>query len=92
MDWQTVIAYLFGLGLIYLFIRILYYPLKITTKIILNAIAGVLVLIIINIVGKLFASGTYTYFLPINPVTALIVGFLGIPGVVLLMVIKFFFS
>ncbi|MCK4258805.1 MAG: pro-sigmaK processing inhibitor BofA family protein [Halanaerobiales bacterium] len=87
MNWQTVIAYLFGLGLIYLFIRILYYPIKVTTKILLNAVVGILVLLLINLVGKFF-----TYSLSINPVTALVVGFLGIPGVVLLMLLKFFIS
>lgn len=85
MNWQVIIAYLFGLGLIYLFVWILYYPLKFTTKIILNGLAGVLVLVLINFVGTFFA-----FSIPINPVTALMVGFLGIPGVILLILLKFF--
>ncbi|AZR74403.1 SigmaK-factor processing regulatory BofA [Anoxybacter fermentans] len=84
MDWQTIIAYLFGLGLIYLFIWILYYPLKITTKIILNTLGGAILLIFLNLIGRFF-----NYIIPINPVTALVIGFLGIPGVILLIILKF---
>ncbi len=85
MDWQTLMAYLFGLGLIYLFIWILYYPLKWTTKVLLNVVFGIIILFVLNMIGNFIK-----YTLPINVVTALVVGFLGIPGVVLLIVIKYF--
>lgn len=84
MTIQTIIAYLFGLGLIYLFIWLMYYPLKITVKLILNALIGTVLLIVINLVGKFMG-----FIMPINIITILVGGFLGIPGVILLLVLKF---
>jgi len=45
---------------------------------------GVALLAFVNFLGR-FVLGIY---LPINPVTALVAGFLGIPGVVLLIALQ----
>jgi inhibitor of the pro-sigma K processing machinery len=57
---------------------------KIVLKIIYNAVIGGIVLIVINLVGKLFG-----FCMALNAVSALIVGILGIPGIALLIVLKF---
>lgn len=85
MDIQVVVAYIFGLVLIYLLARVLMLPVRILLRLVYNALVGALLLALVNFVGS-YVIGVY---LPINPVTALIAGFLGIPGVVLLIVLQY---
>lgn len=74
-------AYAFGLALILLLGLFLVIPLKVVLRLIYNGLIGGVSLWLINLVGSFF--GVY---LPITVWTALIVGFLGVPGVVLLLV------
>lgn len=84
MDASTVAAYAFGLFLLYIVAYILYVPLKMIVRLIYNAIIGGLLLWLVNLVGGVFGLSV-----AINPVTALTVGFLGIPGVVLIIALKY---
>jgi inhibitor of the pro-sigma K processing machinery len=83
MDINIIIAFALGLLLIYLVGRVMLFPLRIVFKLIVNAVIGGLVLWVINYFGSYFGI-----HIPLNPITALTVGFLGIPGVVLLLVIQ----
>lgn len=85
MDVQVVVAYIFGLVLIYLIARVLVLPVRILLRLLYNALVGALLLAFVNFVGS-YVIGIY---LPINPVTALVAGFLGIPGVVLLVALQY---
>ncbi|MDD6042653.1 MAG: pro-sigmaK processing inhibitor BofA family protein [Eubacteriaceae bacterium] len=67
--------------LIFLFGRILVVPIKIILKLILNSIAGAILLILINFIGANFGI-----LVPINIITAVTVGILGIPGTIMLLV------
>ena len=60
------------------------WPLKIIFKLVLNIVLGVPVLYLVNIFGVNFCL-----LIPINWITALMTGVLGIPGVVLLLVFQF---
>ncbi|NLG80837.1 MAG: pro-sigmaK processing inhibitor BofA [Firmicutes bacterium] len=80
----TVVACAFGLFLLYVVAYILYVPLKIMFRLTYNAIIGGLVLWLVNLVVGFFGLSV-----AINPVTALIAGLLGIPGVVLIMALKY---
>ena len=60
-------------------------PIKIIGKLIINSILGVVLLYIINLVGAL-----WQFHIGINVITALVVGLLGIPGAVLLAILKIF--
>ncbi|MGE5572895.1 MAG: pro-sigmaK processing inhibitor BofA family protein [Bacillota bacterium] len=84
MDASTVAAYAFGLFLLYIVAYILYVPLKMIVRLIYNTIIGGLLLWLVNLVGGVFGLSV-----AINPVTALTVGFLGIPGVVLIIALKY---
>lgn len=64
--------------------RIFAWPLKVIFKLILNIIIGLVILLFINAYG-----GPIGLYIPFNIVTALITGFLGIPGVVLLIIIHY---
>lgn len=80
----TVVACAFGLFLLYVVAYILYVPLKIMFRLTYNAIIGGLVLWLVNLVAGFFGLSV-----AINPVTALIAGLLGIPGLVLIIALKY---
>ena len=83
MELNILIAFVLGLLLLYLVGRVMFVPLKLIMKLLVNGIVGGLVLWVINYFG-----GFLNFHIPLNPVTALVVGFLGIPGIVLLIVIQ----
>lgn len=68
-----------------LLIKLLAAPIRLIFKLMLNALIGFFVLIVVNIIG-----GFVDFSLTVNFVNAVIVGLLGIPGVVLLIVFKLF--
>jgi inhibitor of the pro-sigma K processing machinery len=84
MDYSIIIAYAFGLILLYIIGRIVFVPVKFALKLIYNGIIGGIMLWFLNIVGSYFGL-----HIGINPVTALVAGFLGVPGVILLVVLKY---
>lgn len=65
--------------------KIFIVPIKIILKLILNSILGVILLYIINMVGAIWGL-----HIGINLITALIVGILGIPGAILLLILTIF--
>ena len=83
MDISTVLAFAFGLFLLYLIGMLLVIPIKIVLKLIVNGIIGGILLLVVNLIG-----GFIGISLAINPITAIIAGFLGIPGVILLFIIQ----
>ncbi|NMB38062.1 MAG: pro-sigmaK processing inhibitor BofA [Firmicutes bacterium] len=85
MDLSVVIAYLLGLVILYFLARLLLIPLKVIARLIINGIIGGLMLAVFNLIG-----GYFGLYLAINPVTVLVAGLMGIPGVVLLIAIRYF--
>ncbi|MCI5721268.1 MAG: pro-sigmaK processing inhibitor BofA family protein [Firmicutes bacterium] len=68
--------------LIFLFGRALLVPLKIILKLILSSVIGAILIVVINIAGAGFGIAV-----PVNVITAVTVGVLGIPGAVMLVVL-----
>lgn len=83
LTWGVVAIYGAGLGALYLFGRIFAMPIKWILRLLANALLGGAVLIAINVVG-----GPLGFHIGINPVTALVVGLLGLPGVLLLLLLS----
>jgi inhibitor of the pro-sigma K processing machinery len=79
------IFFLIALLLVFFVVKILSWPFKIFLKLLINGVFGVILLLIINFIGSYFH-----FNIGINPVTALIAGFFGIPGVIFLIVFKLF--
>lgn len=77
-----------GIILLYFALKILKWPIKI----LVNGIVGVVLLFIVNLLGSnLDMLGiNYAFNLPINPITALIAGFFGIPGIIVIVLIMLF--
>lgn len=85
---MEIIYGLIGIVALYLVIKLLKWPIKI----IFNGIVGVILLYVANfIMANLGLIGLYVNFsLAINPITALIAGFFGVPGVIVLIFIGLF--
>lgn len=83
MEISIILAYAFGLVLLYVIGYILLVPIKIILKLILNGIIGGLVLVVLNFFGSFLQL-----YIPINPFTALITGLLGIPGILMILFLK----
>ena len=79
----NILAFLFGLVLLYIIGMLLVIPLKVIFKLIINGIIGGIILFLFNLLGGLFGLG-----IAINPLNAIIVGLLGVPGVVLLLILQ----
>jgi len=80
-------AYALGIVLILLLGFFLVIPLKIVFRLVYNGLIGGIVLWLVNLLGAQFG-----FILPITVWTALLVGFLGLPGVAILMFYFFVIS
>ena len=83
MEPNILIAYLIGILFIFFIGRIFIIPLKHIFKLILNSIVGGVLILLINLIGENFG-----FHIGLNLITAIFVGLLGIPGSVLLVLIK----
>lgn len=63
--------------------KIFLYPIKKILKLILNTIMGGALIYIINLIGTSFG-----FHIGLNIITSLIVGILGIPGAILLIILE----
>lgn len=83
MEISIILAYAFGLVLLYVIGYIMLVPIKIILKLMINSIIGGIVLMALNFLG-----GFVHFYIPINPFTAVITGFLGIPGILMLLFLR----
>lgn len=81
---QGIIIFLICVCFLVIFGKILISPIKKILKILVNSILGGIFLCIINYFGNLF----WGFQIGINIWTSLFVGILGIPGAVLLILVK----
>jgi len=76
---NIVIAAVVLLVVLFIIGQILVKPVKLLWKLILNSLIGLILLMAVNYLGAY-----YDFSLPVNIITILVAGFLGIPGVFLL--------
>lgn len=82
--YTVILAYLFALILVYVVFRLFYLPLRVLGLVAYHGIVGALILWGVRVVG-----GFLGFSLAINPITALVAGFLGLPGVLLLTALRY---
>ena len=82
---QYIGYFLIAIVGLYILVRVFSWPLKILFKLIVNAVLGVILLVIVNLIGRYFG-----FSIGINAITALIAGFFGIAGVIFLIIFKLF--
>lgn len=80
---DVVLYFLIGIVAMVIVVKLFSWPLKILAKLVLNCVLGVVLLLLVNFLG-----GYVNIFIPINAVSALIAGFLGVPGVIFLIIFK----
>ena len=83
MDTNTIGIISICIILFLIFGRIFIWPLKKILKLVINSILGGLLIYIINVIGMNFG-----FHIGLNLVTSLLVGFLGVPGAALLVILK----
>ena len=86
VSWGSVASFAVGLLALFFIGKLLVKPFKWILKLICNALLGGLLLILFNVVGSYF-----DFIITINPVTSLVAGFLGVPGVILLAFLSILF-
>ena len=86
LDLSFILFFVLGLILLYIVGGLLLVPFKLLLNLSFNSILGALAIILINAIG-----GVFSITLPLNPINAVIIGTLGLPGVVLLLVIRLIF-
>ncbi|MCT8978737.1 pro-sigmaK processing inhibitor BofA family protein [Clostridium sp. CX1] len=85
MQFEYIGYFLIAVLGLYILVKVFAWPLKVLFKLIANGIFGVLLLILVNFIGHYF-----NFYIGINAITALIAGFLGVPGVIFLVIFKLF--
>lgn len=79
----NLIAYLACICFLFIFGRIFIVPIKKILKLVFNSILGGVVIFLINLIGANFG-----FHIGLNIFTSIIIGLLGLPGVVCLIIVK----
>lgn len=85
METNTIITYMACIIFLFIFGRVFALPLKKILRLIINSALGGLLIYIINLIGSAFE-----FHIGLNIVTSTFVGILGIPGAILLVLLKLF--
>jgi len=85
MNLQFILTFLVALAILYIVLKILSLPLKLIIKLVINGAIGGAIIWIINLIGANFG-----FAITLNWITALVVGFLGIPGAIILAILEIF--
>jgi inhibitor of the pro-sigma K processing machinery len=80
---DVIIAFAIGLALLLLLGKLLITPLKLLMKLLINGVIGGVMLWVLNTFGAYIGV-----MVVINPVTALIAGLLGVPGVIMILLLQ----
>lgn len=83
IGFDVVVAYVVGLLLLLLIGWLLITPIKVLLKFLANGVIGGIMLWVLNLFG-----GALGISVAINPITALIAGFLGVPGIILILLLQ----
>ena len=83
MEFINVLTYISGLCIIFVLCRIFILPLKFIFKLFLNSFLGAAIILLINL-----TCSSFGFHIGLNFFTILFVSILGVPGAVLLTLIK----
>lgn len=86
MGFAIVLAVLIVSFLVYILVRLASAPVQLVMKLAVNSIMAVVFLCLLSLIGEM-----WSYHLPVNPVTVLIIAILGIPGLILVALLNFLF-
>lgn len=78
---DVIVYFLIAIVAMVILVKLFSWPLKILGKLILNGVLGFILLMLVNFAGQYIGIT-----IPVNAITALISGFLGVPGVIFLII------
>ncbi|MEG0613951.1 MAG: pro-sigmaK processing inhibitor BofA family protein [Clostridium sp.] len=81
---QSIMVFIIAIVAVFIIGKVFAWPLKVLLNLIINGIGGGILLWLINLIGSNFGLT-----IPINAITALIAGILGIPGVLFLIILNY---
>lgn len=84
MDWTALLTYVAVILVVWALFKLFSWPIRIFVKLLVNTLIGGVMLFLINYFGSMLLDG---FMLPVTWWSALIVGILGIPGIILLIVL-----
>ncbi len=79
----NLITYLACICFLFIFGRVFIVPIKKILKLIINSILGGIVIFLINLIGS-----TFGFHIGLNFFTSVLIGLLGLPGAVCLVIVK----
>ncbi len=79
-----LLAWIAGIMIVFAFGKALKVPLRIALRLFINGLLGGFIILLINLFGQWI-----DFHISLNILSALIVGTLGIPGVILLIILKY---
>ena len=82
-DPMLILYFVLGIVLLYLSGRLLLAPFKLLLKLGLNSLLGAAAIVIINLIGR-----SFHFMIPLNPLNAVLTGVFGLPGVLLIFLIR----
>ena len=83
MDFNNIITYIACIFFLFIFGKLFIVPIKTILKLVLNSILGGITIFIINFIGSIWG-----FHIGLNLVTSIFVGILGIPGAIVIVIIK----
>ena len=83
MNFNNIITYIACIFFLFIFGKIFIIPIKIILKLVINSLLGGLTIFIINLIGSFF-----NFHIGLNLITSIFVGILGIPGAIVIIIIK----
>ncbi|MFY9173901.1 MAG: pro-sigmaK processing inhibitor BofA family protein [Peptococcia bacterium] len=86
-DIGVILATFLLLVVLFFVLRLLLGPLRIITRLLINSGIALVCLLLINLVGR-----RWGIHLPVNPVSVIGVGILGLPGLILLIFLTYLFN
>lgn len=84
LDFNVIITFIVCIVFLVILSKIFVLPFRSILRLIGNSIMGGLIIYIINLIG-----GLWGFHIGLNLITSIFVGILGIPGAVLLIILKF---
>lgn len=79
----NLITYLACICFLFIFGKVFIIPIKKVLKLVLNSILGGITIFLINLIG-----GTFGFHIGLNIFTSILVGLLGLPGAVCLVIVR----
>lgn len=83
LDFNNILVYVAAIILIIIIGKIFIVPLKTILKLIINSLLGGVLIFLINLIG-----GYFNFHIGLNIITSIFVGLLGIPGAIVIVIIK----